>query len=48
MAGPEPGRRSEDERTMSMNLGLAIEDVATARILYQRAVAQGVGTELPL
>lgn len=48
VAGPEPGRRSEDERTMSMNLGLAIEDVATARILYQRAVAQGVGTELPL
>ncbi len=41
-------RRSDDERTMSMNLGLAIEDVATARILYQRAVAQDVGVELPL
>jgi ornithine cyclodeaminase/alanine dehydrogenase len=48
VAGSRPGRRSEDERTMSMNLGLAIEDVATARILYQRAVAQDVGTELPL
>jgi ornithine cyclodeaminase/alanine dehydrogenase-like protein (mu-crystallin family) len=36
------------ERSMSLNLGLAIEDVASARIIYDRALKLGVGTELPL
>ena len=44
----KPGRSSDGQRTMSMNLGLAIEDVATARVLYEKAVAAGVGVELPL
>ena len=48
VTGRKPGRASEDQRTMSMNLGLAIEDVATARILYEKAVAAGAGVELPL
>lgn len=48
VTGRRPGRTSADQRTMSMNLGLAIEDVATARILYERAVAAGAGVELPL
>ena len=48
VTGRKPGRVSEDQRTMSMNLGLAIEDVATARILYERALAAGAGVELPL
>ncbi|MDP2958875.1 MAG: ornithine cyclodeaminase family protein [Longimicrobiales bacterium] len=48
VTGRKPGRASEGQRTMSMNLGLAIEDVATARILYERAVAAGAGVELPL
>jgi len=46
--GAKPGRQTLGERTMSLNLGLAIEDVATARILYERALAVGVGTDLPL
>ncbi len=33
---------------MSLNLGLAIEDVASARIIYQGPWQSGVGTELPL
>ena len=48
VTGAKPGRTSAGQRTMSMNLGLAIEDVATARILYERAVARGVGVRLPL
>ncbi|HSG08459.1 MAG TPA: ornithine cyclodeaminase family protein [Longimicrobiales bacterium] len=48
VAGRHPGRQSPEERTMSMNLGLAIEDVATARILYARAMESGLGTDLPL
>jgi ornithine cyclodeaminase/alanine dehydrogenase len=48
VTGAAPGRESPEERTMSLNLGLAIEDVATARIIYQRALAGGVGLDLPL
>jgi ornithine cyclodeaminase/alanine dehydrogenase-like protein (mu-crystallin family) len=33
---------------MSMNLGLAIEDVALARLIYRRALAEGAGSDLPL
>jgi ornithine cyclodeaminase/alanine dehydrogenase len=47
-AGLKPGRQSVDERIISMNLGLALEDMATAIRIYERAVAQGVGTQLPL
>ena len=31
-----------------LNLGLAMDDMAVAPLVYQRAVAQGIGTELPL
>lgn len=48
VTGTKPGRTSASQRTMSMNLGLAIEDVATARILYEGALEAGLGTELPL
>ncbi len=48
VVGQAPGRTSPGERTLSLNLGLAIEDVATARLIYQRACREGVGTELPL
>jgi ornithine cyclodeaminase/alanine dehydrogenase-like protein (mu-crystallin family) len=44
----KPGRESSDERIMSMNLGLAIEDMATAILIYEKAKKTGVGTELPL
>lgn len=47
-AGRAPGRESPGERTMSVNLGLAIEDVATARLIYRRALESGAGTDLPL
>ena len=48
VTGTALGRESPEERTMSLNLGLAIEDVATARIIYQRALEGGVGLDLPL
>ncbi len=46
--GKKPGRESEEERILSMNLGLAIEDMATAIIIYQKALEKGVGTWLKL
>ena len=48
VTGAKSGRETPEERTMSLNLGLAIEDVATARLIYERAMAAGVGTDLPL
>lgn len=46
-AGLAPGRQREDERLLCFNLGLALEDMATAILLYQRARTQGLGRELP-
>ncbi|MCC7265203.1 MAG: ornithine cyclodeaminase family protein [Candidatus Latescibacteria bacterium] len=46
-AGLLPGRQREDERLICLNLGLALEDLATAIRLYQRARQQGRGLELP-
>lgn len=47
-AGLKPGRESAEERTMSMNLGLALDDMATAILIYQLAKTEGIGIELPL
>jgi len=46
--GKKPGRESDDERTISINLGLALEDMATAILIYREAVDRGIGVELPL
>jgi ornithine cyclodeaminase/alanine dehydrogenase len=48
VAGKRPGRESDSERTMGINLGLALEDMATAIRLYRRAKESGIGMELPL
>ena len=42
------GRESASERTMSINLGLALDDMATAIRIYKLAGAKGIGLELPL
>ncbi len=47
-AGTRPGRTAAREITLFKSLGLAVEDVAAARFVYDRAVARKIGTELPL
>ncbi len=47
-AGLVEGRRDASERLFCMNLGLAVEDVVTARLVLERARAAGVGTVLPV
>jgi ornithine cyclodeaminase/alanine dehydrogenase len=47
-AGKKPGRESPTERTMAANLGLALDDIAVAPLVYQRALEKGIGTPLPL
>jgi len=46
--GAAAGRTAAAQRTMSMNLGLALEDVVTAVRVVERARERGLGTELPL
>jgi ornithine cyclodeaminase/alanine dehydrogenase-like protein (mu-crystallin family) len=47
VAGQHPGRQDEESITLFESLGVAIEDVAVARRVYEKAVASGVGHELP-
>lgn len=46
--GEKPGRESPAERILCINLGLALDDMATAPLVYTRAVAMGLGHPLPL
>jgi ornithine cyclodeaminase/alanine dehydrogenase-like protein (mu-crystallin family) len=48
VTGQKPGRETPAERTMTANLGLAMDDMAVAPLLYRRAVEKGIGTWLPL
>jgi len=48
VAGHKPGRETPTERTMACNLGLALDDMATAPLIYRRALEKGIGAWLPL
>jgi ornithine cyclodeaminase/alanine dehydrogenase-like protein (mu-crystallin family) len=48
VTGEKPGRERATERTMTANLGLALEDMAVAPLIYKRAVEEGMGTWLSL
>jgi ornithine cyclodeaminase/alanine dehydrogenase-like protein (mu-crystallin family) len=48
VAGVKPGRQFETERTLAVNLGLALDDMATAPLVLRRAREKGIGTPLPL
>jgi ornithine cyclodeaminase/alanine dehydrogenase-like protein (mu-crystallin family) len=48
VTGRKPGRTHADQRSMAMNLGLAIDDMAVAPEIYRRARQMGIGTWLPL
>jgi ornithine cyclodeaminase/alanine dehydrogenase len=48
VGGQKPGRQRADERTMAINLGLALDDMAVAPEVYRRALARGLGTWLRL
>ncbi len=48
VTGRKQGRQTREERTMACNLGLALDDIAVAPLIYQRALEKGIGTWLPL
>jgi ornithine cyclodeaminase/alanine dehydrogenase-like protein (mu-crystallin family) len=48
LAGKVQGRRASTDVTVFKSLGLAVEDVVTAELVYRRAVERGLGLELQL
>ena len=40
-------RQDDEQRIMAFNLGIALEDVATAAEIYRRAAEQNIGVRLP-
>jgi ornithine cyclodeaminase/alanine dehydrogenase len=48
VAGLKHGRQDEKERTLAINLGLALDDMAVAPTIYQKAKDMGLGVSLPL
>ncbi len=48
LAGTKPGRVSDDGITLYKSTGHAVEDAATARLVYDRARESGAGTRLQL
>jgi ornithine cyclodeaminase/alanine dehydrogenase-like protein (mu-crystallin family) len=42
------GRTSPEQVTLFKSNGLAIQDAATAKLVYERAKEQGIGTEIDL
>jgi ornithine cyclodeaminase/alanine dehydrogenase len=48
VAGVKPGRESDDELIMDLNIGMGVEDVVLARDILDRAMKKGIGKKLPL
>jgi N-[(2S)-2-amino-2-carboxyethyl]-L-glutamate dehydrogenase len=48
LSGAKPGRENDDEIILLNPMGMAVEDIACAGAVYQRAKARGIGTWLDL
>jgi ornithine cyclodeaminase/alanine dehydrogenase-like protein (mu-crystallin family) len=48
VAGTKPGRRSEEEIIVFDSTGTAIQDVAAAAVVYERALQQNAGVRVDL
>jgi ornithine cyclodeaminase/alanine dehydrogenase-like protein (mu-crystallin family) len=48
ITGKATGRTSPSDLTLFKSLGIALEDVAFAELVYQRALAAGVGRPIPI
>ncbi|MCW5850284.1 MAG: ornithine cyclodeaminase family protein [Anaerolineae bacterium] len=48
VTGAYPGRVSDREMTLFKSLGLAVEDIAAAGVVYERALADGAGQRIAM
>ena len=47
VAGRVPGRPTDQAITLFESMGVALEDIAAAQLVYRKAKEQGIGQELP-
>lgn len=48
LAGVKPGRTADSEITLYKSVGIAIQDVATARLVYDKALKRNIGTHVEI
>lgn len=48
ISGAKPGRVSHDQVTLFKSVGIAVEDVAVADLIFREALKAGIGTEVKL
>jgi alanine dehydrogenase len=48
LAGSKPGRSNASEITLYKSVGIAIQDVATAQLVYRKAREQNIGTNVEI
>lgn len=48
LLGEIPGRQSSEEITLFESVGIAVEDLAAAQLIYQKACRQGLGVEVEI
>jgi len=48
ISGKKPGRMNDKEITLFKSNGLAIQDAATAKLVYEKAVTKGIGIEVEI
>lgn len=47
LSGKVAGRTADEDITVYKSLGVAVQDLAAARVIYDRAVRDGIGTRVP-
>lgn len=48
VAGTKPGRENDEEITVFVSTGLAVQDAVTANLVYQKALEKGIGKKISL
>jgi len=48
LAGAKPGRTAADEITLYKSVGIAIQDVATANLVYRKALERNIGSQFDI
>ncbi|MHA2106136.1 MAG: ornithine cyclodeaminase family protein [Candidatus Hodarchaeales archaeon] len=48
ITGKKPGRENDQEITLFKSVGLAVQDAATARLVYEKAIAENIGTRVEI
>jgi alanine dehydrogenase len=48
VAGKKPGRTSSEEITLYKSVGIAVQDVAAVRLVYEKALRQNAGVNVEI